>query len=106
MLNRLTTHPHLFWVVIQSTRHGFQYLEDEALTKTRRQRTKLTGKISDAVNAIADHFLEVWIRAALAQREDRQPPSGVTNTSPIPGICSYGSRIPFDVWCGGMRVLH
>jgi hypothetical protein len=44
----------------------------------RRQRTKLTGQISDAVNAIADHFFGVRIRAALAKREDRQAPSGVT----------------------------
>lgn len=82
---------------------------EEALTQTATQRVKLTGQISRAVDAIADHFLEERIRTALTDAPESRPtaPTAETPTTSQPQqLCPCGSGTPFDTCCGGVRILH
>lgn len=82
---------------------------EEALTQTATQRAKLTGQISHAVDAIADHFLEERIRTALADAPQCLPNTTTVETpttSQNQQLCPCGSGDAFNSCCGGVRILH
>lgn len=82
---------------------------EEALTQTAAQRATLTGQISQAVDAIADHFLEERFRTALTDAPESLPTATSTEaatTSQNRQLCPCGSGAAFNACCGGARVLH